>query len=611
MGLTQLKFTAQMENLPSFLIALGLSSVCTQGWLNKKTIKWPRAGKEMLKEFAFSWVPFFLSLPTPLNQTYIQAGLFSATIAIFLSVSIQDLKSNSQDLSAFYLGEIYQRLADPNTSVPTSSVPVQRPVFSPPTHAVWVNSLWILSLAISLTCALQATMLHQWARRYLDIAQPSRCSPHRRARIHAFFSDGVDKSHLPTVAEALPTLLHLALFHFFAGLLIYLFNANHTVFTALIWWLGLSAAAYACITLMPVFRSNSPYYTPLSSLICFLRAIASQLVFHIFRLITSSIPHHNAPRKRADDINDRIHEELSSELDGQILKRTVDSLTDDYELEKFFAAVPGFFDSKLVDAPQHILDGLPRKTFVGALSGFLDRTLASNLVSESVKARRLVVCFDAADAAFTGIDREFFHNTLSGRWGGVLQSVEIGNYLKTRANNRDRETDLYTQSILAGVIANVRKRDNHWLALAQDQLHISGEVLQDYVARGDSVLLANLINIIPKILRTFEGDHYSAYISSRILRSVSQFDILRTLPKLQHDFCALWNDVVQEAWKSGSDSTPIYILRYIRHLYIALHQGTDASPTLFSSSTADHDDVLSHDSSYPLCGIAGHHPDVP
>ncbi|KAF8494182.1 hypothetical protein F5888DRAFT_1617119, partial [Russula emetica] len=157
-------------------------------------------------------------------------GLFSATIATFLSVSIQDLKPKSQDISAFYLGEIYQRLADPNISAPTSSVPVQRPAFSPPTHAVWVNSLWILSLAISLTCALQATMLQQWARRYLEITQPSRCSPHKRARIRAFFSDGVDKSHLPIVAEALPTLLHLALFHFFAGLLIYLFNANHTVF---------------------------------------------------------------------------------------------------------------------------------------------------------------------------------------------------------------------------------------------------------------------------------------------------------------------------------------------------------------------------------------------
>ena len=521
---------------------------------------------------------------------------------------MQDLKPRSQDISAFYLREIYQRLADPHITTPASSAPVQQFAFYP-NHTVYVNSLWILSLAMALTCALQATMLHQWAGRYLDITQPSRCSPHKRARIRAFFFDGVDKSHLLTVAEALPTLLHLSLFHFFAGLLIYLYDADWTVCNILILWFGLSAAMYTYITFMPIIRPNSPYYTPISSLISVIQATISRLVFHIFRLITFLIPHFSAPRKCMYDINDRIHD-LSSKLDSQILEWTVDTLTDDHELEKFFAAIPGLFKSNLVDSPHHVLDGLSRKTFVGALSGLMDRTLTSNLVVESVKARRLVNCFGAADATFTSIDRGFFHDALSGRWDGLLQSVEMGNYLKSRGNNRDRETDLYTQSIVAGVIANVREFDDRWYALAKDQLRISKDVFQDYVAHGDSVLLANLIHITPKILRTFEGDHYSAYISSRVLKSVSQFDIQHTLPKLQHDFCALWNDVVQEAWKSGSDSIPIYILRYIRHLYIALHQGTDASPTLFSSSTADHDDVLFHDSSYPLCNIAGHRPDV-
>jgi hypothetical protein len=54
MGLTQLKSTPQMENLLTVLIALGLSSVCTQKWLKKKTIKWPRAGKTILTESSFS-----------------------------------------------------------------------------------------------------------------------------------------------------------------------------------------------------------------------------------------------------------------------------------------------------------------------------------------------------------------------------------------------------------------------------------------------------------------------------------------------------------------------------------------------------------------------------
>ncbi|KAH9972292.1 hypothetical protein BGW80DRAFT_1120412, partial [Lactifluus volemus] len=97
-------------------------------------------------------------------------GLFSASLAAFLTVSIQDLKPNSQDTSAFYLANIYQLLADPNVSrASILATPVQPPSFSPSKSAIWVNSLWFLSLVISLTCALLATLLQQWARRYVTI----------------------------------------------------------------------------------------------------------------------------------------------------------------------------------------------------------------------------------------------------------------------------------------------------------------------------------------------------------------------------------------------------------------------------------------------------------
>ncbi|KAH9971429.1 hypothetical protein BGW80DRAFT_1122896, partial [Lactifluus volemus] len=94
-------------------------------------------------------------------------GLFSAALAAFLTVSVQDLKPNSQDTSAFYLANIYQLLADPNISR-ASILSTQPPQFSPQNSAVLVNSLWFLSLVISLTSALLATMLQQWARRFLS-----------------------------------------------------------------------------------------------------------------------------------------------------------------------------------------------------------------------------------------------------------------------------------------------------------------------------------------------------------------------------------------------------------------------------------------------------------
>ncbi|KAN0140379.1 hypothetical protein V8E53_001588, partial [Lactarius tabidus] len=190
-------------------------------------------------------------------------GLFSAAVASLISVSIQDLQQNPQDTSNFYLANIYQATINPNAS---SSLPSSPPPFSPPNYAVWVNTLWFLSLAISLTCALLATLLQQWARRYLKVTQ-SRYSLHKRARIRAFFAEGVEKLLLPRAVEILPGLLHISLFLFFAGLVVFLRNINLTIFKLVLSWVGVCTALYGCVTVIPIFRHDSPYYTSLSSLV--------------------------------------------------------------------------------------------------------------------------------------------------------------------------------------------------------------------------------------------------------------------------------------------------------------------------------------------------------
>ena len=152
---------------------------------------------------------------------------------------------------------MYQATIHPNES---SSLPASPPPFTPPNHSVWVNALWFLSLVTSITCALLATLLQQWARRYLKVTQP-RYSPHKRARIRAFFAEGVDKFLLPWAVEALPTMLHISLFSFFAGLAVFLWNVDLTIFKLVLSWIGLCSALYGCITFIQVFHYDSPYHT--------------------------------------------------------------------------------------------------------------------------------------------------------------------------------------------------------------------------------------------------------------------------------------------------------------------------------------------------------------
>ena len=115
-----------------------------------------------------------------------------------LVISIQDLRQDPQDTSAFYLENIYQLLARSNiSSTSFLSAIAKPPSFSPPRYACHLgelplNSLWFLGLVISLTSALLASLLQRWARRYVEVTQPQ-YSPHKRARVRASSAHGLER----------------------------------------------------------------------------------------------------------------------------------------------------------------------------------------------------------------------------------------------------------------------------------------------------------------------------------------------------------------------------------------------------------------------------------
>jgi Family of unknown function (DUF6535) len=474
---------------------------------------------------------------------------------------------------------------------------------------------------ISLTCALLATLLQQWARRYVTITQPPRYSPHKRAPIRAFFANGVEKFHLPWSVEALPAMLHLSLFLFFTGLAIYLFNINHTVFNAVVWWVGLAGGVYVFITLMPIFWHDSPYYAPLSSTVWFFYAGIPYAVSKIFQFLQNHgfrfipyLPSYIYFDRFYEGMTKSVQETgsiLSTEINSRIITSTIQALDEDKELEQFFEAIPGFCSSDVVYNFQLIFDSVDWRLAL-AFSRFLTHTLTSSIVLEEDKRRRVVICLKAVNTV------HLFRSSMA-ILGSifvygvdlVLRSVEIGESLRSSG---DLNPGLCTRGIIAGVIASVpdSERDDRWMALTKDQLGVSEEVLRCYLAHGDSVLLANFIHIIHPLFRSCLEDIPSTFVDLFLItETLSKFDIRKrnTLPALQHDFCALWNEITREAHDRGSPNIPYGVLRCIRHLYIALHQGTDAAPTAFDASTNDYDPVLYKPSSYPLCNIPGHHSD--
>ena len=587
-------------------------------------------------------------------------------------MSVQDLKPNPQAISAFYLANIYQVLADPNATAPRiSAIPSTLPVppqFSPPTYAVWVNALWFLSLVVAFTCALLAMLLRQWARRYIRVTQPARCSPDKRARMRAFFAGGVDQMGVPLVVEGLPAMLHFSLFLFFSGLVIFLLNANHAVYLPVACWIGLFSTVYGCITFMPLFWHHSPYYTPLStpaSLISvpILTVVAGVLNLVLFCVVWIGVALYatlrycitfigmivcsctrvcngsRLPEWRNSDANlrwfmsfayrpylrrlfidiwlafprwpygignigkaaEEITSKRSSEIDLGILDWTIGALGEDDKLERFFEAIPGFFNSQMVKDLKRPLPTLFRSKFVDSLCGFLGRNLLSTSVNEDIKTRRLVVCMNATKEICDSHDNHRILSHLSHLpFDQVPQSIQTAEILaRSFSRSDDHHISRHAREPIANILLCLRERNSRWIALARDQFGIPECVLLDNLAHGDdSVLLAILIHVTQQVVRTDPSDW-------RILSSLSKFDVLHTRPGLQNEFCALWNGIILEA--RDTHSSYVDVLHSIHHLYVALHQAVDATPTAFSPSHPL-DFVLNRLLPYRLCNLATHNP---
>ena len=505
---------------------------------------------------------------------------------------------------------------DPNGSHPGPSIPAalaKPPAFSPPRYAIWVNSLWFLSLTVSLWGATVATLYRNWAVQYISVTHPPGFTPDKRARIRAIFAKGhPGPNHIWGAGEEL-IYLHFSLFLFIIGSLIYLFNINRNVFYAVVWWVGYMTISYTGATAAVFSEPHNLFNTPLSLLALRIYLGISYVVFQICSHTSSLRGLRNDTMRCYRDLSHRyrgglligkqeevreIASKPSSKLDTQILRDILSSLDEDHALETFFDAIPGFCMSKLTTLPLH---SRVQRKLRQSLDGFLGRTFSSSLISESVRTGRLITCLNAAHAGL-GPDAvsAILDNIFKGHWDEVLQSVGIGHALRLWCHSRDYDLDV--RRIVACIITSVRRRDDRWTTLVKEVFGVPDHVLRDYL--GDSALLSILIHI------SRQANHAGSWAPG-ILPSLSKFDIHNTLPGLQHGFCALWNEFTQDARNQvyqGSPGLPTKILRDIRHLYITLHQGTDAFPSAFSASTDDSDQILLHPSSYPFCNVASHRP---
>jgi uncharacterized protein DUF6535 len=477
-------------------------------------------------------------------------------------------------------------------------------------------------------------MLQQWARRYERVAHPH-YTAYRRARIRAFYKHGVDKLRIPYAIEVLVGLLHISLFLFFAGLSVYLFSIHRTIFKAVTAWIGVCTIFYTCITFLPVIRKDSPYTAPLSTSFSFFLTGIRYNFFRVLQRFPDIDPAKFMPFRSRDQGEVHLDDffshsmsktaeeyafKMSPSIDYDSLLWTLESLDEDADLEKFFEGFPGLCDSetgKKLNVQQGFIVPFKNK-LSNALIGLMNRTMSSNLVSEFVKQRRMIICIKAIESTSLIGPWWILRRVLLGGWHQFLGCIEFGLFVRDWDISH-KVTSFYAQCVTVLTISIVRDHDGRWYQLASDLLDVSKSLLNKYIANGDSILLANAILIVRRTVQTYPGSeerHKNDIIgaSSKTLETVCKLDIGRTFPELQHEFCGLWNQLVYVA-QTDTRRPQVCVakttLKNIRKLYIALHECSTTPPKAFYTTTNDRDPILDNPKSYPTCSINDHRPFEP
>ncbi|KAJ7608915.1 hypothetical protein DFH06DRAFT_189829, partial [Mycena polygramma] len=265
------------------------------------------------------------------------AGLFSASLTAFLIESYKTLTPDPGDTTAIILAQISLQLAA-SANGTKYHVPSPTP-FTTPASSLVCNVLWFISLGLSLTCALIATLLEQWARDLLHRAD-MRSAPVIRARVFSFLYYGLKRFRMHTVVEIIPLLLHASLLLFFIGLIAFLIPVNIAVMAVVTLILLTVTTVYALLTVLPLLHLDCPYRTPLSGGLWRLRQELRR-VLPRWRS-RSPMPTESADEGMVESVFRTAMEysEERSKRDQNALVWTVQSLADDNELEPFIEAIP-------------------------------------------------------------------------------------------------------------------------------------------------------------------------------------------------------------------------------------------------------------------------------
>ena len=299
--------------------------------------------------------------------------------------------------------------------------------------------------------------MQQWARRYLQLAQ-AQTTLYKRARTRAYLFEGVQTFRLSQAVEAVPALLHVAVFLFFVGLVDFLFSINASVAHAVLGAICLCGCTYILLTFLSNVRPNCPYRTPFSRdslkyllvlptapvllglycLRCVLHSDRSERLLTRLSFFMQSLlwTMHEATRA------------LQADIDRKALQWAIATVDDDDDIETLIEGIPGFLTSGTSRSGLSIIEDLLQPQQPTPLGHHINRLIQSctpegyHRASETVRRRRALICLNTT-RFLTGV---YFASFSYGMFG--YQTWPSVNSLK-----RDEDPVVAINAVSTGALA--------------------------------------------------------------------------------------------------------------------------------------------------------------
>ena len=177
---------------------------------------------------------------------------------MFIVESYKKLLPDPGITTTILLSQISQQLTGfQNNTYPR---PQETAPFSPTLAILFVNALWFLSLVIAIVSAFYVMLVQQWIRQYTQTL--AELTDNQRVRSCLFI--GSQKYKLSHAIGWIPLPLHISVFLFLSGLIIFLSTISSAIAIVLTVAFALIGLSYAVLTFLPIYDEVCPYFTPMT-----------------------------------------------------------------------------------------------------------------------------------------------------------------------------------------------------------------------------------------------------------------------------------------------------------------------------------------------------------